>query len=252
MTASDPILRPLRALGRLSALPLRDLLRAEQHCLARPADLAWLLGGAAMGWWIYVPLHELLHAFACLAAGGEVSRLEVAPLYGGGLLARVFPWVVAGGEYAGRLAGFDTRGSDAVYLATDLGPFVLTLFPGVWALRRAARRRRPLLVGIAAPYALAPFLSLTGDAYEIGSIVVTRLPPWAAAATLLRGDDVVLVAAGLAGAGAAVWAGYVAALAVGLAWAVTTYGLGAAVARGLGEPALEIVAGGAPETPATP
>ena len=43
-------------------------------------------------------LHELLHAAACLAAGGEVTRLEIAPQYGGGLMARVFPFVVSGGE----------------------------------------------------------------------------------------------------------------------------------------------------------
>ena len=48
-------------------------------------------------------------------------------------------FVVSGSEYAGRLSGFDTRGSDWIYLATDLGPFVLTIFPGVWWMRRAAR-----------------------------------------------------------------------------------------------------------------
>ena len=127
-------------------------------------------------------MHELLHAAACRASGGEVTRLEIDRLYGGALLARVFPFVVPASEYAGRLSGFNTRGSDLIYLATDLGPFLLTLFPGVWALRRAAAARSAALFGAALPFALAPFLSLTGDAYEIGSILATRLPPWAAPA----------------------------------------------------------------------
>jgi hypothetical protein len=216
--------------------PFTDLLRGQQRTLARPRDLAWLLAGVVVGWWLYVPLHELLHAFGCLATGGRVWRLEVDPLYGGALLARLFPWVVAGGPYAGRLEGFDTGGSDAVYLATDLAPFLLTLFPGVWALRRAARARRPALFGLAAPFALAPFLSLTGDAYEIGSVLVTRLPAWRLAAALLRGDDAALVFERLAAVPSPPWGGFVAALLLGAAWAWTTYGLGGAVARALGEP----------------
>src|SRR6185369_9765239 len=146
------------------------------------------------------------------AAGGTVSRLEIDALYGGALLVRVFPWVVAGSEYAGRLSGFDTRGSDTVYLVTDLLPFVLTL-PGVWALRRAARAGRPALFGAAAPFALAPLLSLTGDAYEIGSILVTRLPPWASVAALLRGDDVSKVFARVGAVASPPWGGFALAIA---------------------------------------
>ena len=233
---------------RLAAMPVTDLLRGQQLTLTRGRDLAWLLAGLLLGWWVYVPLHELLHAFGCLAAGGTVSRLEVDPLYGGALLARIFPWVVAGGDYAGRLSGFDTGGSDAVYLVTDLAPFILTL-AGVWALRRAARARRPGPFGITVPFALAPLLSLTGDAYEIGSILVTRLPPWSAAATLLRGDDVGRVAERLAASGAPPWGGFMLALALGVAWAWATYGLGAAVARAVGEPALAATGGGAATAP---
>ena len=227
----------LTRLLRFAALPITDLLRGQQRTLARPRDLAWLLCGLLAGWWVYVPLHELLHAFGCWAAGGAVTRLEVDPLYGGALLARLFPWVVAGGEYAGRLSGFDTHGSDAVYLVTDLAPFVLTLF-GVWALRRAARARRPGLFGAAAPFALAPLLSLSGDAYEIGSILVTRLPAWSDAAALLRGDDVSLVFARVAAAPVPPWGGFAAAVTAGVLWACATYGLAGAVARALGEPAL--------------
>jgi hypothetical protein len=222
---------------RVFALPLTDLLRGQMRVLRRRRDLAWLLGGLLAGWWVYVPMHELLHAVGCLAAGGAVSRLEIDAIYGGALLARVFPWVVAGSEYAGRLSGFDTRGSDAIYLATDLLPFVLTL-PGVWALRRAARARRPALFGAAAPFALAPLLSLTGDAYEIGSILVTRLAPWRSAAALLRGDDVGLVFARVGAAASPPWGGFALAAAAGVLWAWGTYGLGAGVARALGQPAL--------------
>lgn len=223
---------------RFAALPVTDLLRGQGRVLRRGRDLAWLLGGLLAGWWVYVPLHELLHAFGCLAAGGAVSRLEIDGIYGGALLARVFPWVVAGSEYAGRLSGFDTRGSDAIYLVTDLLPFVLTL-PGVWALRRAARAGRPVLFGAAAPFALAPLLSLTGDAYEIGSILVTRLAPWASAATVLRGDDVSVVFARVAAAPSPPWSGFALALFAGALWAWSTYALGGAVARAFGEPSLD-------------
>jgi len=238
--------RASAALARLAALPLRDLLRSESRALRRPRDLAWQLAGLLAGWWLYVPLHEMLHALGCLAAGGRVTRLELAPAYGGTLLEGAIPWAVAGGEYAGRLAGFDTGGSDTVYLATDLTPFLVTLLPGVWALRRAARRCRPFLLGWSLPFALAPFLSLTGDAYEIGSIVVTRLPAWRASVDLLRGDDLVKVAGGLTGAASLVLAGFAGAALVGVAWAFLTYGLGGAVAEGLGEPALESAEGEPP------
>jgi hypothetical protein len=198
--------------------------------------------GLLAGWWIYVPVHELLHAAACRLAGGAVSRLEIAPLYGGALLARLLPFVAPGdGRYAGRLSGFDTRGSDLIYLATDLGPFVLTLLPGVWALRRAARRAGPLAFGFTLPVALAPFLSLGGDAYEIGSILATRLPPWSDAASrgLLRGDDLAAKVASLArlpAAANAPWGGLALGAVLGLAWAFLTYAVAGALATGLGEP----------------
>jgi hypothetical protein len=236
---------------RLFSLPFRDAIRGLDCCLDSGArGLALVTLGLGAGWWLYVPLHELLHAAACRAAGGQVSRLEIEAVYGGALLARLFPFVVPASDYAGRLSGFDTRGSDLIYLATDLGPFVLTLFPGVWALRRAAASRRPFLFGAAVPFALAPFLSLTGDAYEIGSILVTRLPPWTAPAVrgLLRGDDLGKTISALAGTAAAPWGGAVLAVAVGVVWAFLTYGLGSAVARTLGRPSsLE-----SPRHPATP
>lgn len=222
---------------RFFVLPLTDLLRGQARVLRRRRDLAWLLGGLLAGWWVYVPIHELLHALGCLASGGAVTRLEIDAIYGGTLLARLFPWVVASSEYAGRLSGFDTRGSDAVYLVTDLLPFVLTV-PGVWALRLAARAGRPALFGAVAPFALAPLLSLTGDAYEIGSILVTRLAPWARAAMVLRGDDVGVVFSRVGAAASPPWGGLTLAIATGVLWAWATYGFGAVVAHAVGQPAL--------------
>jgi hypothetical protein len=223
-------------------LPARDVLRGLDRCL--DAGLPGLLAvacGLLLGWWIYVPLHELLHAGACLAAGGTVHRLEIDPLYGGNLLARLFPFIVPASAYAGRLSGFDPHGSDTVYLATDLGPFLLALLPGSWALRHAARARRPLLFGLALPAALAPFLSLSGDAYEIGSLLITRLPPWSAGPVrqLLRGDDLLLKVRELAALPQGPWGGAALAALAGVLWAFLTYQLGDRLAAALGEPALD-------------
>lgn len=197
--------------------------------------LALAMAGLAAGWWLYVPIHELLHAAGCLIAGGSVTRLEIAPLYGGALLQPIVPFVVAGGDYAGRLSGFETGGSDLVYLATDLGPFVLTLFPGVWWLRKGGRSGRPVLFGLSLPFALAPFLSLPGDAYEIGSILVTRLPPWVGMREILRGDDLFQQAERLAALPNAPWGGLVLAALAGILWAVLTCAAGGAIARALGQ-----------------
>lgn len=154
------------------------LVRGVEHTLA----LGWrgwlaLALGAALGWWLYVPLHELAHAFGCLAAGGAVSRLELAPEYGAALLARWLPFVAVGSDYAGQLTGFDTRGSDAVYLATVLAPYAFTLVPGVPLLLHSAARpglAASAAFGASLPWALAPLLSLTGDYYEAGSILASR------------------------------------------------------------------------------
>lgn len=218
--------------------PFLDALAGLEACLDRGRERALVVVflGLLVGYWIYVPLHELGHAFACMTTGGEVTRLEISPLYGGALLERVFPWVASGGEYAGRLSGFDPRGSDGTYLATDLGPFLLTLFPGVWALRRAGTAARPLLFGFALPYALAPFLSLTGDAYEIGSILTSWLPPWSGTETraLLVGDDVLKKISELRSLGSAPWGGLVLSTVLGALWALATYALGGWIANGLG------------------
>src|SRR6185503_6461946 len=128
-------------LVRLVARPLSDWLDALDACVRAGGRAAILLAAvsALAAWWIYVPLHELAHAWGCLLAGGAVTRLEIGEIYGAAWLARLFPYVTAGSEYAGRLSGFDTRGSDLVYLATCALPFVLTVFVGVPLLRAVPR-----------------------------------------------------------------------------------------------------------------
>lgn len=127
-----------------------------------------------VSWIIYVPIHELFHAYACMWTGGEVTQLEIAPRYGGAIYARYFDFVVSGGEYAGRLSGFETHGSDWIYLATDFGPYLLTVFIGVPLIKIAGRGRRPILFALGIIMGLAPFYSLPGDYFEMGSIVTTR------------------------------------------------------------------------------
>jgi hypothetical protein len=127
-----------------------------------------------VSWVVYVPIHELLHAFGCWVTGGTVTRLEIKPFYGGSLLAKVLPWVVSGSEYAGRLSGFRTFGSDLTYLATDFGPFVLSVIFGVPLLKLCGRRRRVILFPIAVILGLAPFYNLPGDYFEMASILTTR------------------------------------------------------------------------------
>jgi hypothetical protein len=222
--------------------PARDLLAGLDLALAgRAAALLAVFAGLAVGWWLYVPTHELLHVAGCVATGGTVERLDLDPMYGASLLRRIFPFVHPGSEYAGRLSGFDTRGSDWIYLATDLAPFVLALFPGYWALRRAARRGSGFLFGASLPFAFSPWLSLTGDAYEIGSLAAVQLPRWEPLRGLLLGDDVFLRYRALAEvAGPAPWGGFALAIAVGVAWALATSALASWLATRLGEPPLEM------------
>lgn len=222
----------------LLAEPWREISAGFDRCLeAGGRGLALLFLGLLGGWWVYVPLHELLHAGACLAGGGTVETLEISRWYGGDLLAAWIPFVVAGSEYAGRLSGFDTGGCDLVYLLTVLGPFVLTLFPGVWLLLAAGRRGAAVWYGFSLPFALAPFLSLTGDAYEIGSILVTRLPAWQSWKDTLRGDDVGLMLEQLGALDSAPWSGFALSLLVGILWAFATFGAGWLMARALPVPA---------------
>ncbi len=239
MAVRDPLSALYRLLRELAGEPFRELLHGLDAVL-RSGWRSLLLVGAGLlaGWWLYVPAHELLHALGCWAAGGEISRLEIDPIYGARWIAVVFPFVIPGGGYAGRLAGFDTRGSDWIYFATDLAPFALALWPGFWWLRRAARAGHAVAYGAALPAAFAPLLSLTGDAYEMGSLVVVHLPFWLGQRGLI-GDDLVAKVAEVAqlpqlpdaslGAGVAVGA------LLGLVWALSWMLLARRLACWLGE-----------------
>ncbi len=224
-------------------------------CLGHLADARRPLRGLVavtvvlvVTWFIYVPIHELLHVLGCVATGGTVTTLEVAPQYGGALLARWFPFVVSGGDYAGRLSGFDTKGSDLVYLATDITPFLLSVLIGVPLLRACTRRWRPVLFGVGIVVGLAPFYNLIGDYYEMGSIITTRVVTLLGgggepiAFVALRSDDVFKLIGELftkpaelgLHTSAKVGAGFVivtVSIVVGVALAVLTYAAGDGVAR---------------------
>ena len=168
----------------------------ETQSIRRGPDFIVLLQvfiGMIVSWWIYVPVHELLHAAGCMVTGGAVIQLDIAPHYGGYLLAHIFPFIKAGGEYAGRLVGFETGGSDLGYLFTVFAPYLLTLIFGAMMLRSPFSRRYPLLFGAGLIIAFAPIIGVTGDYYEMGSILITRVmgslfpsSPWEA----FRSDDV--------------------------------------------------------------
>jgi hypothetical protein len=141
---------------------------------AAVARLGLLVLLTALVWIAYVPVHELLHVAGCLVSGGSVERLEIAPLYGGHFLQSIFPFVVAGGDYAGRLSGFHP-GSDWGYLLTDLAPYTLTLVGSVSLLRLSRRSRNLLLFAVGVVLTAAPAISLPGDYYEMGSILVSQM-----------------------------------------------------------------------------
>ncbi len=165
---------------RLLTMPLHDYLAALNICLGQRkiSHLAVIILSLILSWWCYVPIHELFHALGCIVGGGEVSRLEISPMYGADFLKEFFPFVVSGSEYAGRLSGFDTHGSDLIYLLTDFFPYILTVFLGVPLLKAVTSGTRPFMncikFGVSIPFAYAPFISVTGDFYEMGSIIVSR------------------------------------------------------------------------------
>jgi len=133
-----------------------------------------LMVATIVTWIVYVPIHELLHAYGCIWTGGDVTELQISARYMGGLYARYFDFVVTESDYAGRLSGFDTHGSDLVYMATVFMPFVLSVLIGIPLLKALRGRRRPILFGVAVVVGLAPFYNLTGDYNEMATIIVTR------------------------------------------------------------------------------
>lgn len=162
--------------------PVDDALGAMGHVMAgrdvTPArGLLPMVIAMVVTWFIYVPIHELLHAYGCIWTGGEVTELFVQPHYGGTLLQRWFPWVVTGGDYAGQLTGF-TDDNDWIYMATVFMPFVLSVLFGVPLLRWCAKGKHPWLIGVGIVLGLAPFYNLPGDYYEMASILITRVLTW--------------------------------------------------------------------------
>jgi hypothetical protein len=229
---------------RLVRLPIDDYLAALERFAVRWtwARLIVVLVSLVVGWWVYVPLHELAHELGNVLGGGAVSPLDIDPIYGAALLRRIFPFINVGSDYAGQLRDFD-RSSDLRYLLTDFLPFVATIVIGVPMLRAAARPQgnalwQAALFGASIPVAFAPFISLTGDYYEMGSILISRL-----AATVdpgfdvarWRSDDLFKLAGALFGADGTGMAsdavGLGASFAVGAVLAFLTYAAGVACAR---------------------
>lgn len=234
-------------------IPLDDVLGAMEPIMRVRSpfrSLAPMMAAMVITWFVYVPIHELMHAYGCIVTGGTVTELEIKPMYGGSILARYFDFVTPGGPYAGRLSGFDTFDNDLIYLATDFAPFLLTVLIGVPLLRWCTRARRPWVFGAAVVVGLAPFYNLPGDYFEMSSILVTRTLTvlsggnWIGPANYkgIRSDDVFTLLEklitqpgelGLAGAGA-IAVGSVLILvcvAFSVCLAFATYWAGAAVAR---------------------
>lgn len=188
----------MSGLINIITLPFMDFFAGLERCLLESPyiNLVVLILCFAATWWIYVPLHELAHAFGCMAGGGTVTELQISPMYGAAFLKELFPFITVGSEYAGQLTGFDTKGSNLIYLLTDFFPFLLTIFIGV-PLVRSARGSKPLSaaikLGTGLPIAFAPFISFSGDYYEMGSIIVSAIFNSVASTTeylILRSDDV--------------------------------------------------------------
>jgi len=223
---------------RFFAAPWRDFLDALHAALPVPEwrGIAAAMAGTLVSWWIYVPVHELLHVLGCVATGGTVERLELSPEYGAAWLAMIFPFVAVGSDYAGQLVGFDTRGSDLTYGATVFAPYVLTILVGVPLLREVGRRGRAgagpcAWVGVAIPPAFAGFAGVVGDFYELGSIPTSRAAAalgWGPDPMQWRSDDLVLLAREFLGRGArpADFAGVLAGFTLGTLCAFATYWLG--------------------------
>jgi len=188
----------MSGLIKIIALPFEDFFSGLEKCLGKSPYINLLIMLICFGltWWIYVPVHELFHAFGCMLSGGTVTELQISPEYGAAFLRKVFPYVTVGSDYAGQLTGFDTKGNDLIYLLTDFFPFLLTIFIGVPILR-SARKSAPLSaaikLGIGLPIAFAPFISFSGDYYEMGSIIVSGIADSISSSSqyiIWRSDDV--------------------------------------------------------------
>ena len=140
-------------------------------------SFALLLISLVAVWHVYVPIHELLHVAGCVLTGGTVNELALQPQYGARLLQHVFPFVVVdeGGAYAGRLTGFATPNRWS-YAVVDLFPYLPSVL-GVTLLELARRHRSAFLFAGGFVLAYVPWISLTGDFYELASLFTAPLAP---------------------------------------------------------------------------
>jgi hypothetical protein len=93
--------------------------------------------------------------------------------------------------------------------------------------------------GAALPAAFGPLISLTGDAYEIGSLAVVHLPLWSGRRVLVGDDLAAKVAEIVALREPVLLAGLCVAALAGLVWALCWTLLARGLATRLGEPPLE-------------
>jgi hypothetical protein len=230
-------------MGKFFFQPIYDYVAALR--LLNPVWSGLLVGsiGLFIGWWIYVPVHELLHAWGCIVSGGEVTELQMSSEYGAVFLQGWFPFIVVGSDYAGQLTGFDTKGSDWIYAFTVFAPFLITIIPGVPLYQRVVHRSNPGLIacfffGMLLPVAYAPFVSAFGDFYELGSIAASNLyGTWGIDGSHWRSDDLFLLISDLGSDTAPVRAvdisGITIGFVLGVMAALATYGLGTLLGKPL-------------------
>ncbi len=63
--------------------------------------MAPMLIAMLVTWFLYVPVHELLHVLGCVGTGGKVTELSLRPWYGGTILQHYFDFIVPDSNYAG-------------------------------------------------------------------------------------------------------------------------------------------------------
>ena len=129
--------------------------------------------GLILFWHLYVPVHEMLHVAGCLLSGGEVETLTLKAQYGGLILQKVFPFVTAESEYAGRLTGFKTPNAWA-YALVDFFPYTLSLF-GITLIACCRRKKMAFFLGLGIILAFVSFISIPGDYYEAVSLFTTQV-----------------------------------------------------------------------------
>ena len=160
---------------RLAYTDILQFIRIVQSSKQPPVmQMVLLIASMAVTWFIYVPIHELLHVAGCLITGGTVSELIMGREYGADFLKHIFPFITPQtSQYAGRLTGFVPSG-DFGYFITDISPFFLSIFPGTGLLLLFNRTRNLIFAGPGLILGLAPFMNLTGDYFEMGTILSTR------------------------------------------------------------------------------